>query len=169
MPIRLSQAIPWGRSFDEYRRMFDLSENDLTGRLLGCGDGPASFNAKATARGLRVISCDPIYVFNAVQIQRRIDESWRSWLAWPRCGAIRAALSGMNFAILIMSAALAWRRCGVSWRTLKMGSEADVIFLPHSPLRFLLPMTPSISPWFRTCFFSTRIGLIWIFIGAINS
>jgi hypothetical protein len=72
--IQLGQVIPWGRSFDEYRRMFDLSERDLRGRILGCADGPASFNAEATARGLSVVSCDPVYAFSAAEIGRRVVE-----------------------------------------------------------------------------------------------
>ena len=68
----LDKVVPWGRSFEEYRRMFALSDDDLKGRILGCGDGPASFNAEATRRGARVISCDPLYAFNADQIRERI-------------------------------------------------------------------------------------------------
>src|SRR5260370_30292561 len=49
--VRLHEVVPWGRSLDEYRAMFALSEGDLQGRLLGCGDGPASFNAELTALG----------------------------------------------------------------------------------------------------------------------
>ena len=33
--------------------MFDLSAADLGRRILGCGDGPASFNAELTAQGGR--------------------------------------------------------------------------------------------------------------------
>jgi hypothetical protein len=58
MSMKLNEVIPWGRSFDEYRRMFALSGDDLAGTILGCGDGPASFNAEATALGHRVVSCD---------------------------------------------------------------------------------------------------------------
>jgi hypothetical protein len=77
MAIRLNNVIPWGRSFGEYERMFDLSASDLSGpRILGCGDGPASFNAEATARGVRVVSCDPIYVLSRAQIERRVDEAY---------------------------------------------------------------------------------------------
>jgi hypothetical protein len=47
----------------EYRRMFSLSEVDLQSRILGCGDGSASFNAEMNAQGRRVISGDPIYAF----------------------------------------------------------------------------------------------------------
>ncbi len=68
----LDQVVPWGRSFDEYRRMFALTDADLGARILGCGDGPASFNAEATSRGGRVISCDPIYLFGGGEIEQRI-------------------------------------------------------------------------------------------------
>jgi hypothetical protein len=59
--MELREIVPWGRSFEEYRRMFALTESDLAGRTIGCGDGPASFNAEATAAGHAVVSCDPIY------------------------------------------------------------------------------------------------------------
>ena len=68
----LDQIVPWGRSFDEYRRMFALSDADLAGRILGCGDGPAAFNAEATRRGSRVVSCDPLYRFDHGAIEERI-------------------------------------------------------------------------------------------------
>ena len=71
----LDQVVPWGRSFDEYRRMFALSPDDLRGRILGCADGPASFNAEATAVGLTVVSCDPLYRFTVADIRRRIAET----------------------------------------------------------------------------------------------
>lgn len=69
----LEQVVPWGRSFDEYYRMFALRDDDLALRVVGCGDGPASFNAEATRRGAHVVSCDPIYRFDAGQIRERIQ------------------------------------------------------------------------------------------------
>ena len=75
MTFQLADVVPWGRSFDEYVAMFGLDEVDLRARILGCGDGPASFNAEATARGCRVISADPLYVFDSDQIRRRVDET----------------------------------------------------------------------------------------------
>ncbi len=72
MPFTLESVVPWGRSLDEYRQMFALTDADLAGRILGCGDGPASFNAEATRRGARVTSCDPLYAFSHDQIRRRI-------------------------------------------------------------------------------------------------
>ena len=52
--------------------MFALSDEDLTRRIFGCGDGPASFNAEATRRGSTVISCDPIYKWEAADIRARV-------------------------------------------------------------------------------------------------
>ena len=71
----LEQVVPWGRSLDEYRRMFDVSADDLRLRILGCADGPASFNAEATAAGLSVTSCDPLYRFSPADIARRITDT----------------------------------------------------------------------------------------------
>jgi hypothetical protein len=69
----LDQVVPWGRSFDEYERMFALTGDDLGRRVVGCGDGPAAFNAEATRRGARVVSCDPLYRYSREQIAERID------------------------------------------------------------------------------------------------
>jgi len=80
----LDQVVPWGRSFDEYRAMFSLTDADLDGRILGCGDGPASFNASASRRGTRVVSCDPIYRFTATDIHRRLDETYEQVLQQTR-------------------------------------------------------------------------------------
>ncbi|RPH63008.1 MAG: SAM-dependent methyltransferase, partial [Acidobacteria bacterium] len=68
----LDQIVPWGRSFDEYRRMFVLRDAELELSILGCADGPAGFNAEATRRGTRVTSCDPLYRFTRAQISERI-------------------------------------------------------------------------------------------------
>jgi hypothetical protein len=53
--------------------MFALSERDLERRILGCADGPASFNAELTSSGGDVVSCDPLYRFEIAEIRVRID------------------------------------------------------------------------------------------------
>jgi hypothetical protein len=68
----LDQVVPWGRSFAEYEQLFALTPADLQRRILGCGDGPAAFNAEATRRGARVVSCDPLYAFERADIETRI-------------------------------------------------------------------------------------------------
>jgi hypothetical protein len=72
MMFTLDQVVPWGRSFDEYRRMFALTDADLQSGILGCADGPASFNAEATRGGTAVVSCDPLYRYDVSQIRERI-------------------------------------------------------------------------------------------------
>jgi len=74
MGFQLADVVPWGRSFDEYVAMFALSADDLKTPILGCGDGPASFNAGLHARGGTVCSIDPLYAFGAEEIRSRIDE-----------------------------------------------------------------------------------------------
>ena len=76
MSIKYDNIVPWGRSFDEYIKMFKLSEFDLSKKILGCGDGPASFNFGMYKLGKRIISIDPIYQFTKEQIKNKIDEKY---------------------------------------------------------------------------------------------
>ncbi len=71
--MKLENVVPWGRSFTEYQSMFVLTESDLKKNILGCSDGPASFNAELTRQGGKVISVDPIYEFSTSEIEDRID------------------------------------------------------------------------------------------------
>lgn len=73
MPFQLETVVPWGRRFDEYRAMFALTDDELHGRILGCGDGPASFNAEASAAGFDIVSIDPIYACSAQDIRSRVE------------------------------------------------------------------------------------------------
>lgn len=49
------------RSFEEYRAMFALSDDDLGLRILDCPGGAASFVAEAGARGTDAVAVDPQY------------------------------------------------------------------------------------------------------------
>jgi hypothetical protein len=55
--------------------MFGLTDLDLQSRVLGCADGPASFNAELTAAGGNVTSCDPLYHFSEGEIRQRIGDT----------------------------------------------------------------------------------------------
>jgi hypothetical protein len=74
--MKLEEVVPWGRSLTEYRSMFNLSATDLNAKILGCGDGPASFNAEMTELGHSVVSIDPIYQFSAEQIEQRVRATY---------------------------------------------------------------------------------------------
>ena len=64
--------------------MFSLSEEDLHKKILGCGDGPSSFNARVTTQGGTVISFDPIYPFSKNEIRTRISEIYPKVLEYTR-------------------------------------------------------------------------------------
>lgn len=74
--MELSSVVPWGRSFSEYQEIFSLSKDDLEKSILGCGDGPASFNAQLSRRGGNVVSVDPTYEFTVDQLKSRIDQAF---------------------------------------------------------------------------------------------
>jgi SAM-dependent methyltransferase len=87
MSFTLSQVVPWGRSFEEYVAMFALTDVDLGSRILGCGDGPASFNAVLTRRGGRIVSVDPLYRFLPDDIRERIRRTCSEVLEQTRKNA----------------------------------------------------------------------------------
>ena len=87
MAFRLEEVVPWGRSFEEYQAMFALSDKDLSERILGCADGPASFNTGLTKRGGKIVSADPLYRFSREGIRNRIDQVFETVLDETRKNA----------------------------------------------------------------------------------
>lgn len=76
MGFQLENVIPWGRSMQEYVRMFDLTP-DVKLAILDCAGGPASFNVEMTRLGYKVISCDPVYQFTTSEISQRIQDTYQ--------------------------------------------------------------------------------------------
>ena len=74
--MKLEEVVPWGRTLEEYKSMFNLSETDLNAKILGCGDGPASFNTEMFELGQSVVSIDPLYQFSAEQIEQRVRDTY---------------------------------------------------------------------------------------------
>ena len=64
--------------------MSALNDAYLHLRILGCADGPASFNAESTRRGTEVISTDPLYRFDAGTIRDRIAATYEQMLEQTR-------------------------------------------------------------------------------------
>jgi hypothetical protein len=87
--MKLDEIVPWGCTMAEYRAMFALLDADLAKRILGCGDGPASFNAEMIALGHRVASIDPIYEFAAEQIERRVRDTDETVISQVRANSSR--------------------------------------------------------------------------------
>lgn len=72
--MQLNEIVPWGRSGEEYARMFGLTAGDLAGRrLLSFGDGPSDFNLWARPQCAQVQSVDPFYAFDPEAIAQRIE------------------------------------------------------------------------------------------------
>lgn len=84
MRLLYENIVPWGRSFSEYVQMFCLSDADLSKRILDCGGGPSSFTAEGRARGIDVISIDPLYSFGEDDISTRIDETFETVISKTR-------------------------------------------------------------------------------------
>jgi hypothetical protein len=84
MAFRYDEVVPWGRSYDEYVRMFSLTPDDLQSRILGCGDGPASFNCRFSRSGGHVISADPLYQYSREQIEERIQKTFENVIGQTR-------------------------------------------------------------------------------------
>jgi len=80
MAFIYKDVVPWGRNLDEYVRMFALNKRELKLKILGCGDGPASFNYECNKRGGNVISIDPLYKLSKEEIQERIAETYNDVL-----------------------------------------------------------------------------------------
>ena len=75
MAFLLDKVVPWGRTKQEYIKMFSLSETDLRKKIVGFGDGPASFNCEAAIDGYDVTSLDIIYQFTKEQIESQVNKT----------------------------------------------------------------------------------------------
>jgi hypothetical protein len=84
MAFELKSVVPWGRNLDEYQLMFNLSEKDLTKKIISVGDGPASFNTEMKNLGYQVTSLDPIYAFSKQALTQRIEETKQEVLTQMR-------------------------------------------------------------------------------------
>ena len=76
MTCKYESIVQWGRSYQEYIDMFDLTEFCLNKSILGCGDGPAGFNHTMTMKGKKVKSIDPIYQYEVKHIEKRINDTF---------------------------------------------------------------------------------------------
>lgn len=75
MAFELKDTVPWGRTLEEYRNMFNLTDSELNQRIISFGDGPASFNSEMTVLYKSVLSIDPIYQFSKKELNNRINET----------------------------------------------------------------------------------------------
>ena len=84
MDFHYKDIVPWGRSYDEYLDMFNLSEDDLARDIVGVGDGPASFNCWMHQRETPIVSVDPIYRYSEAELRQRIQETYEDVITQAR-------------------------------------------------------------------------------------
>lgn len=84
MSVKYESIVPWGRSFQEYVNMFNLTFDDLDKSILSCGDGPASFNSTMKKNGKTVVSVDPVYNLNRRTIEKKIEETYETVMGQTR-------------------------------------------------------------------------------------
>ncbi|MGM7649241.1 hypothetical protein ACSVDM_30375 [Nocardia sp. JW2] len=79
----LDEFLVSARSLAEYRAMFCLSDDDLSGRrILDCPGGAASFAAEASALGAEVTAIDPIYASEPGELAARAVPETERAVAW---------------------------------------------------------------------------------------
>lgn len=66
----------WGRTLDEYSRMFGLDNELPFGKILSIADGPSTFNLEKRLLGINVVSVDPIYNMSVSEIIKSFKESY---------------------------------------------------------------------------------------------
>ena len=60
----MRKLVLWGHNVDEYREMFDLSQEDMNSRILEYGCGPSAVNAQQFQEAHQAVSCDPLFVLD---------------------------------------------------------------------------------------------------------
>ena len=115
--MRLEGVVPWGRSKDEYTKMFGLTSQDFRANILDCAGGPSSFNAEMTREGYKVVSCDPTYRFSVGELSGRIENAFG-----PIMNGVRANRNGFS-----------WREMGSPERLEEVRRSAMTLFLDDLP------------------------------------
>lgn len=68
----LNRIVFIGRVYDEYMRMFDLTQEELLGlKILDCPAGACSFTAVANQLGMDVTTCDIAYYHSIEQLKQK--------------------------------------------------------------------------------------------------
>jgi hypothetical protein len=71
--MKLEEVYPWGHTLADYRKIFQLVDEDLSKRLISFADGTASVNSELGEFGHTMVSVDPIYQFSTTDIDLRLN------------------------------------------------------------------------------------------------
>lgn len=71
--MRIEEVYPWGHTLADYRKIFQLTDEELSKELIGFADGTASVNSELMQVGRKMVSLDPIYQFSTSDIELRLN------------------------------------------------------------------------------------------------
>lgn len=66
----------WGRTLEEYRKIFSLYKLTPQTKIISIADGPSTFNLQLREIGLQAISVDPIYNLSVDNLKACFEESY---------------------------------------------------------------------------------------------
>ncbi|MBS1776336.1 MAG: SAM-dependent methyltransferase [Bacteroidetes bacterium] len=66
----------WGRTLEEYTKMFSLGCISAETKILSIADGPSTFNLELRRNGVQVVSVDPIYSLPVEKMRACFEESY---------------------------------------------------------------------------------------------
>lgn len=69
----MRKLVLWGHDLADYVEMFDLPKDVWQTRILEFGCGPSAVNARLTARGGQVVSCDPFFCLDQATLTSKIE------------------------------------------------------------------------------------------------
>lgn len=66
----------WGRTLEEYTKMFSLSNLAPEVKILSIADGPSTFNLELKRNNVQVVSIDPVYGLSIGKLRHYFEESY---------------------------------------------------------------------------------------------
>ena len=68
----MRKLVLWGHHVDEYKAMFDLSDEAIRSRILEYGCGPSAINAMLHATSPLMVSCDPLFRLSQADLMLKV-------------------------------------------------------------------------------------------------
>lgn len=68
----MNKLVVWGHHVDEYMEMFDLSRDDLQGKILEFGCGPSAVNVNLANGAELCVSCDPLFSLDHPTLRSKV-------------------------------------------------------------------------------------------------
>ncbi len=100
----MRNLVLWGHSLQDYREMFDLTDENLQGAIVDCGSGPTSFNAEMEQAGHQVVSVDELFGLESEMIARQAHHEFdemqqyvsqnQALFNWDKVGSLHQLVEG---------------------------------------------------------------------------